>query len=183
MEELGNLISRYCIIKSEGMFSKYTCLLNIYENGIELKPVSCKKSSKTKDMLLYKDFNSAIPSNNNDKELALKLSKLSFNITCASRLHLLVELMLYKNLWDLKNNPSPGVKSFECYKEMVFNDRFSYIPIRVAILHSALLIESAKGEFKELEKYIIRYNDIQNIIMLSYAVAINTKVIVIKPLE
>jgi hypothetical protein len=159
--------------------------MNIHENGVEFKHLSHGKVSKTKDILFYKDFSSAIPSNNNNKELAVRTARATFNLICTSRLDLLIDLLLCKDLWNLKNNPllSPRTKRFECYKEMIFNEPSSYIPVHVTILHSTLLVECVRGSSKEPEQYVIRYSDIYNIISLSYAITINTKVIVKQPLE
>lgn len=190
MDELGNFISRYYVMKSEGIFTKHGRFLNIYENGFEFSRAHNTRGVKAKDIVHYKDFNNAIPSNNNDRELAIKTAKQSFNVACSSRLNLLIDLLLYKDLWDLKNNSqsAPGVKRFESGKEMNFNDPSSCIPVQITLLRSALLIESqqqgdlGKGEdvkegFKAGDKYLVKYKNILSIITLSHAITVNTKVL------
>jgi hypothetical protein len=180
MEELSNFISRYYVIKIEGIFSKHSRFLHINENSIEFKPIPYGKTSKTRDIIFYKEIHTVMPVTSNDKDLIIKSGRQSFTLTSSSRLNLLVDLLLYKDLWDLANTVqlAPGIKRFEAYKEMEFNNPSSYIPIRVTLMRSTLLVESTKEheESKSMGRYLIKYNDIQSIIMLSYAITIHTKV-------
>lgn len=183
MEELGSFISRYNVVKVEGIFSKHSRFLYIHENGIEFKQVAYNKALKNRDVLHYKDFHGAAPSSSNDKEVAIKAAKQAFTVTCSSKMSLLVDLFLYKDLWDLTNSSAlgPGIKRFESYKEGSQNDAASCIPTRITLMRSALLVECMKAseeekEEKAADKYLIKYNNVLCVVMLPYAVVIHTKV-------
>eukprot|EP01022_Parablepharisma_sp_SALTPOND_P011489 TRINITY_DN147_c0_g1_i1.p2 TRINITY_DN147_c0_g1~~TRINITY_DN147_c0_g1_i1.p2 ORF type:complete len:525 (+),score=74.54 TRINITY_DN147_c0_g1_i1:2885-4459(+) len=182
MDELGKLVARYYVIKTDGIFSKNQRFLHIHEKGLEFRPLNYSKPSKANDAYLFKDLSEIVISAHNDKDLMVKAGKHSFSLSCMDRLNLLIDIFFYKDLWDLSNVPNAAAKipSFKGHRQVDLGDPSSKIPVTVQVLKSVILVEhtedSSEEESKKRKKHCIRYNEIDCIIPTASGILIGTKV-------
>jgi len=196
MESLGKLHKRYYVIKTDGIFSKSPKLLHICQNGLEFKSINYSKPNKTPEIFFFKELNeiSIISSSNND--LLIKIGKNQFTLTCTDRLNLLIDILFYKDIWDLDNTPPniPEIPSFIGFRQVDLADTSSKILVTIQSLRSGILVEYSKkpiipmpdqpeksksiiiNEEKIPKRYFIRYNEIEFIIPINSGIIINSKV-------
>ena len=97
MDHLGRLHGRYYVIKTSGIFSKSSKILEIYDEGIVFVNPSVSKATKGKDReaYYYRDDVEAGVSERNEKDLQMRMGKQSFSVGCSERRHLLTDLLHY----------------------------------------------------------------------------------------
>ncbi len=96
MEDIGRLVSRYYVIKTDGIFSKNPRFLNIHEQGLEFRNLNYAKAGKGAELCLFRDLTEVLLSDRNEKDLVIKTGKQSCTLACGDRTNLLTDLLLYK---------------------------------------------------------------------------------------
>ncbi len=96
MEDIGKLVARYYVVKTDGIFSKNPRFLHIHEQGMEFRNLNYGKATKGSDLSLFKDFAEVFISDRNERDLAIKAGKQSFTLACSDRTNLLTDILYYK---------------------------------------------------------------------------------------
>ena len=182
MEDIGILKSKYYVTKIDSIFSKHRRVLWIHELGISFKARQYEKSKKNPDTCLFKDILGITLSGSND--IQIKGTKQSFSIVCIDRINLMVDLLMAKDLHDMKFIPAMNseINKYKCTKEIVPNDPSSNTPVEISFLSSTIMVQTEKIEEKGKNgdnkycKYFIRYNDIIELVSTSHGIIIHTKV-------
>ena len=98
MESYGKLRARYYVIKTSGIFTKNSRILEIHDEGLIFLNLNFSKSSKGKDteVSFFHDSLEIALSDRNDKDILVKTPKQNYTLACTERLRLITDLLYYK---------------------------------------------------------------------------------------
>jgi len=100
MENYGRLRARYYIIKTSGIFTKSSRILQVHDNGLLF---TSSNSLKDHELIPFKENFEIILMERNDRDFQLKTSKGIYLIACSERTRLLTDIYYYKVI-KLKQN-------------------------------------------------------------------------------